>query len=118
MIQRWMLARLSFIMSVYNTRNLDWLDSLESICVQSFGDFEIIICDDGSNGETQDRITAWNQRDPRIRIIRNETNRGLGYSLNRCLEAAAGEYVIRQDDDDVSSPERAERQVAFMQGNP
>ncbi len=68
--------------------------------------------------------TCWNlladyaARDHRIRLARNEANLGLIRSLNRGLEIARGEFVARIDADDLSRPERLERQVSFFNGNP
>ena len=113
------MAIVSFLLCVHNTKRPEWLErSLESVCTQTFEDFEIILCDDGSNAETVAVIEAWRQREPRLRVLRNEVNRGLAFSLNRCLEVATGEYVVRQDDDDASSPDRLEKQIAFAREHP
>lgn len=51
-------------------------------------------------------------------IVKNETNKGLGYSLNRGLEFCTSKYVARMDTDDISLPDRFERQIKFMNSNP
>ena len=51
-------------------------------------------------------------------LIRNDENKHLAYSLNRCLEKATGYYVARMDGDDLSAPERFEKQVAFLEQHP
>ncbi|MHB9155901.1 MAG: glycosyltransferase family 2 protein, partial [Endomicrobiales bacterium] len=78
--------------------------AIESILGQSFTDFELLIINDGST-DASDRV-ARSYRDPRIRIIDNESNLGLIASLNRGIELARGEYIARQDADDLSLPDR------------
>ena len=57
------------------------------------------------------RIAA---QDARVTVFQNKTNRGLGASLNGCLSRAGGEYIARQDADDVSDPDRIERTTDFL----
>jgi glycosyltransferase involved in cell wall biosynthesis len=86
-------------------------EAIESILAQTYADFELIVIDDGSTDETP-RI-AQGYRDPRLRFLAQE-NRGLAATLNRGIGLARGRYVARQDQDDVSRPERFQRQVAFL----
>ncbi len=107
--------RVSVLMSVYNgARYLR--EAIDSILAQTFTDFEFIIVDDGSTDETPAILDSYT--DPRIVRLRNETNIGLTKSLNRGLAIARGEYVARQDADDVSFPERIQKQVAFLDAHP
>ena len=53
----------------------------------------------------------------RIKIIRNESNQGIAFSLNKCIEASSGEYIAKMDDDDFSHPLRFEKEVAFLDAN-
>jgi glycosyltransferase involved in cell wall biosynthesis len=102
------------LLSVHN--DLRFLpQAVESILAQAFDDFELLIIDDGStdgSGVYLDEL-----RDSRIRVRRNVANLGLTCSLNLGLDAAAGRWVARMDADDVSEPDRLERQVAFFQAN-
>ena len=93
-------------------------NAIESILEQTFTDFEFIIIDDGSTDNTWNVIQSYAQKDPRIKALRNEKNKGLIYSLNRGLDVARGKYVARMDDDDKSVPFRLERQVWAMDENP
>lgn len=103
--------RVSVLMSVYNgARYLR--EAVDSILDQSFGDFEFIIVDDGSSDGTPAILDSY--ADPRIVRLHNETNIGLTRSLNKGLAAARGEYVARQDADDISLPERLAKQVAYL----
>ena len=88
--------------------------SIESILNQTFRDFEMIICDDGSTDNSVEIIEEFVAKDNRVILIRNPINIKLAATLNNCLNAASGEYVARMDDDDVSHSDRFEKQVAFL----
>lgn len=105
----------SVLMSVYNAeRYLE--DAIQSILTQTYKDFEFIIIDDGSNDGSLAIINSIN--DDRIRLIVNEENKGLIYSLNRGLESAVGKYIIRMDADDISEPDRFDIQIRYMEEHP
>lgn len=103
-------------MPVYNTTVPFLREAVQSILDQSYQDFEFLIVDDGSTGETRQYLEQLH--DPRIRLIRNEKNLGVTKALNIGLRAAQGQYIARMDADDVSYPERLETQLAFMRSNP
>ena len=107
----------SVLMSTFNRAHA-LPNAIESILEQTFTDFEFIIIDDGSTDNTWNVIQSYAQKDPRIKALRNEKNKGLIYSLNRGLDVARGKYVARMDDDDKSVPFRLERQVWAMDENP
>ena len=92
--------------------------SIESIQAQTFTDWEMIICDDGSVDNSVEVIRAYAEKDTRIKLIVNECNHGLSYTLNRCLKVAAGEYCARMDGDDLCDALRFEKQVRFLDENP
>jgi glycosyltransferase involved in cell wall biosynthesis len=101
-------------MSVYNgDRYLK--ESIESILNQTFTDFEFIIIDDGSSDSSWDILTEYASKDRRVRLFKNEENIGLTQSLNKGLRLAKGEYIARQDADDISLPARFEKQVSYME---
>lgn len=110
------MVAISVIMSVFNTPVTILKEAVESILNQTFQDFEFIIIDDCSTGDSQAYLHTLS--DPRIRILRNEANKGLTKSLNIGLRAAKGKYIARMDSDDISFPERFEKQFAFMEKNP
>ena len=91
-------------------------DAVESILGQTFRDFEFLIIDDGSTDRGVEIVEEYG--DSRIRLVRNEGQIELIRTLNRGLELARGKYIARMDADDISLPERLERQVAFMEANP
>lgn len=107
--------RVSVLMSVRNGGR--WLrPAIESVLAQTWRDFEFLILDDASNDDSVAQIESFS--DPRIRLIRLPENIGLTRSLNHGLRAARGEIIARQDSDDLSSPERLEKQVAFLDRHP
>jgi len=107
--------KITVLMPVFNGERY-LVESVDSILDQSVKDFEFLIVDDGS---TDDSAAILNRYvDPRIRLISNEKNKGLIYSLNRGLKLARGDYVARMDCDDLSLPRRLECQFNFMESNP
>ena len=103
----------SVLMSVYNgAPTLE--KAAASVLAQTYRNLELILCDDASTDDTwriMQRIAA---QDARVTVFQNKTNRGLGASLNGCLSRAGGEYIARQDADDVSDPDRIERTMDFL----
>lgn len=106
----------SVIMSNYNTPEEYLRSAIESILNQTYGNFEFIITDDCSTDNSLSIIESYT--DKRIKILRNEENLGITKSLNKCLAVAKGEFVARMDGDDISLPERFEKQVEFLKSHP
>lgn len=104
---------ISVLLPVYNAERF-LADAIESILNQSFRNFELIIIDDGSSDNSPKIIKQFS--DERMIVITQE-NQGLAASLNKGLEIARGKYIARQDNDDISLPERFEKQVAFLEKN-
>ncbi len=108
-------CKVSVLMAVYNGET--YLDkAIISILQQSYEDFEFLIIDDASTDKTIEILRSYS--DPRITVVRNETNFGLTKSLNIGLKLAKGKYIARQDCDDISYKLRLERQVQFLDLNP
>lgn len=106
-------------MGVYNTSSVDMLrKSVQSIIDQSYGDWEFLICNDGSTNNTLAILNEIGKLDQRIRILSYRINHGLAYALNFCIQEAQGEYIARQDDDDQSKPDRLMKQLFFLQQHP
>jgi glycosyltransferase involved in cell wall biosynthesis len=91
--------------------------ALRSILDQTREDFELIVVDDGSTDGSASIVSALRDADSRVRLLRQE-NQGLTRSLNNALDLARGHYIARQDADDISFPERFERQAAFLESTP
>ncbi len=113
-----MSCAISVLMPVLNGDFTHLREAINSILKQSFKDFEFLIVDDGSNQETKDFLADYAAKDERIVIITNPTNIGVGNSLNKGLESAAGCYVARHDADDVAHPSRLAKQFAYMETSP
>lgn len=109
------MPRVSIISGAYNISKCYSFDkSILSILEQTFSDFEFIICEDGSSDNTWELLTAYAERDSRIKLLRNAKNLGLAASLNKCIAAAEGEYIARHDCDDYAAPDRIEKQVSYL----
>jgi glycosyltransferase involved in cell wall biosynthesis len=107
----------SVLMAVYDGG--EFLDeAVGSIVGQTFRDWEMVVVDDASTDGTTEKLQAWSQRDTRIRIVSNATNKGQTTSLNEGLRACRGTWIARQDADDVSSPARLARQMSYLHGHP
>lgn len=113
------MPSVSVLMSVYK-EPVKWMcDSINSILGQSFTDFEFIIIND--NPEKNDNyhiLQDFQKSDPRIILIQNDVNIGLTKSLNKALDLAKGKYIARMDADDISFPERLQRQYEYMENHP
>jgi glycosyltransferase involved in cell wall biosynthesis len=107
--------RISVIMPVYNAEP-HLRAAIESVLGQTFGDFELLIFDDGSTDGSRAAIESYD--DPRIRFFHHKENVGYVRHLNRGLELARGEYIFRMDADDIALPRRFERQLAFLDRHP
>ena len=109
--------RVTVLMGMFNAaRSLN--PAVESIVGQSYTNWELIVIDDGSTDSSPTLVRAWCERDGRIRTVTHPVNRGLAVSLNHGFALSRGEFVARMDADDVSLPERLERQVAFLDVRP
>lgn len=108
------MNRVTVVMPVLNGE-AHVAEAVASILRQTLRDFELLVIDDGSSDQSAAVVEGF--RDPRVRVLRNPTNLGVIASLNRGLDAAESEYVARMDADDVSLPERLERQVAFLEAH-
>jgi glycosyltransferase involved in cell wall biosynthesis len=112
------MVEVSVIMSVYNVGNCDILKlAVESILDQTLKNFELIICDDGSTDNSFEVLQKFEQKDKRVKLCRSRVNLKAGGARNYCLNIARGAYIAIMDADDYSSPDRLEKQLAFLQSN-
>lgn len=112
-----MSGKISVLMGIYNcAETLE--QAVRSIQNQTYSNWELILCDDGSTDHTYAVASALEQQDSRIILVRNKTNQGLNTTLNRCLSLATGDYIARMDGDDDCLPERFEKQLNFLESHP
>ncbi len=112
------MCRVSVIMGIYNCETT-LSEAVDSIVNQTFGEWKIIMCDDGSTDNTYKIAGEYQKKYPeRIILIRNVQNRGLNYTLNHCLQYADTEYVARMDGDDLSLSHRLQMEVDFLDSHP
>lgn len=104
---------ISILMPVHNEEQF-LSESIDSILTQTYSNFEFIIVDDGSTDATPKILKKYARQDRRIKIITLKKS-GLAHALNVALSQAQGHYIARMDADDVSLPQRFEKQVAYLQ---
>ncbi len=112
-----MEPRVSVISGVYNCAST-LVESLDSIAGQTYSDWEIVLCDDGSMDDTLRVARQWAVRNGRTKVLSNEHNIGLARTLDRCIAEASGELLARQDGDDISEPYRLAKLVQAMDAHP
>ena len=106
--------RVTVIMGVYNCEET-LEESLNSLLNQTYQNFKIVICDDKSTDNTLKISESFCSKYPdKFLLLRNEENKGLNYTLNKCLQHAEGDYIARMDGDDISLSKRFEKQVSFL----
>lgn len=113
-----MNCKISVIMSVYNCEKT-LREAIDSILKQTYSDWEFVICNDASTDGTQSILDEYKAAYPdKFILISNESNKRLAFSLNHCLKYATGEYVARMDGDDISMPDRFEKEINYLKQHP
>ena len=108
---------ISVIMGAYNCESTI-RESIDSITNQTYENWELIICDDCSSDKTYEIVKSYKDLyKEKIIIIKNEKNIGLAGSLNKCLKVVNGEYIARQDADDISVLTRFAKELKFLEEN-
>ncbi len=108
---------ISVLTTAYNAEGY-LAQAIKSILNQTFRNFEFIIIDDASTDKTWLIIQEFQKQDHRIVALRNETNLGIASNRNALLKNAKGKYMAWQDADDISLPNRLEKQYQLMENNP
>lgn len=106
----------SVIMPVFNGERF-LSEAILSILNQSYSNLELIIINDGSVDKSEDIIFKYKKKDKRIKYFKNKRNLGISRSLNKAIGLATGKYIARMDCDDVSLPERINKEVIVMERN-
>jgi len=106
----------SVLLPVYNAEPY-LRAAVESVLSQTFVDYELLAFDDGSTDGSLAILREYEAKDSRVRIFSRD-NRGLVPTLNELIVLARGRYLARMDADDISRPQRFEKQVMFLDSNP
>lgn len=106
---------ISVILPAYNAEKY-LKEAIDSILLQTYRNFELIVLNDGSTDSTEEIILSYD--DPRIKYVKNETNLKLIKTLNKGIGLAQGEYIARMDADDISLPTRFEKEIRMFEKNP
>lgn len=104
---------ISVVMPVYNSEKF-LAQAIESILMQTEGDFELLAIYDQSSDASLAIIERYQKLDVRIRLLRGR-GKNLIDALNQGIAAARGKFIARMDADDVSLPERFSKQVALLE---
>jgi glycosyltransferase involved in cell wall biosynthesis len=108
----------SVVMPIYNNTQEEFLrEAISSILSQTFTDFEFLILNDSPDNTKLDNIVK-SFHDKRIRYYKNKKNLGISGSRNKLIELAKGEFLAIFDHDDISLPDRLEKQVEFLNAHP
>lgn len=109
--------KISIIMGIFNC-SPTLAEAIDSILAQTYHNWELILCDDGSTDNTYSIAQQYASKYDNIILLRNNRNMGLNYTLNRCLECATGDYIARMDGDDLSLPDRLQIEADFLDDHP
>ncbi|MGR7811999.1 glycosyltransferase family 2 protein [Lacinutrix undariae] len=105
--------KVTVILPIYNgAQTLS--KTLDSLCAQTFKDFEVVACIDGSNDDSETILESYREQFLKLNILKNKKNRGLGSTMNRLLSHANGLYIAVAEQDDYYVATRLEKQVAVL----
>jgi Glycosyl transferase family 2 len=107
------VPRVTIGLAVYNGAKY-LAEAIQSILDQTFTDLELVICDNASTDATENICRDFCQRDPRVRYLRSEVNRGAAWNFNRTLDHARGEYFKWHAHDDTIAPTYIARAVEAL----
>ncbi len=102
---------ISVLMPAYNAEQYVG-EAIDSVLLQTLGDFELIVVDDSSTDGTANLLAR--VQDPRLRVLTNSANLGIAKSLNRAVAMARGRYIARIDHDDLCLPTRLAQQKELL----
>jgi len=109
-----MYSKISILLPTFNAGNNLFL-AVKSILNQSFKNWTLLILDDASTDNSLEKIN--NLSDERIKIFKNKINKGISYRLNQGIKLSSTKYIARMDSDDISFPDRLEKQFNFLEKN-
>lgn len=107
----------SVIMAAYNAEPFI-CEAIASVRAQTFDDWELVICDDGSTDRTATMVESLARSDSRIRLVRHTENRGLSAARNTAFANSLGRHIALLDADDVCPPHRIAMQLDWVSQHP
>lgn len=110
------MPKVSVLMPVYKTNEKYLREAISSILNQTFTDFEFLILDDCPDDDREAIVMSY--ADKRIKYYKNEQNLGITPSRNKLIDIAKGEYLAIFDHDDISHPQRLEKEVLYLDSHP
>jgi glycosyltransferase involved in cell wall biosynthesis len=108
---------LCVLMATYNDEKYI-AAALDSILSQTYGDFELLVINDGSSDGTEGILREYARKDGRVRVVLCDKNTGLASALNLGLRETGADLVARMDADDVALPDRLEKQMEYLAAHP
>ena len=112
------MKKVSIIMATYQTEQENLKIAIDSILNQTYENIELILVCDGDHEEYERMKQIEQENKNKMKVLLNETNKGLPYSLNKAIKQSTGEYIARLDSDDICMKNRIEKQVQFLEENP
>lgn len=106
----------SVITPAYNSERFI-AETINSVISQTYQNWELIIVDDGSTDNTVNVVKSFQEKDARIKLFENKTNKGSAFSRNLALRNAKGRWIAFLDSDDLWHPSKLEKQIEFMSKN-
>src|SRR3990167_3467236 len=108
--------KISVVLPCYNRQDMIH-HAIQSIMDQTFDDWELIVVDDGSTDRSVAIIKPY-LKDPRVKLLINKKNRGISYTRNRGNKLAKADWIVVQDSDDMSLPDRLQHYWDYIRANP
>lgn len=110
--------KINVLMGIYNCE-ATLSEAIDCLLAQTYEDWLLIMCDDGSTDNTYQIACNYQERFPdKIVVLKNQENKGLNYTLNKCLSTANCEYIARMDGDDTCSPDRFQIEIDVLENEP
>lgn len=110
------MKKISIITPLFNAREFI-KETIESVLLQTYTNWELIFIDDCSTDDTAKIIESYCAKDDRMKLIKHKTNKGVAASRNTALDFATGEYIAFLDGDDLWLPNKLKIQLDFMENN-
>ncbi len=108
---------ITVIMGIYNCAST-LEEAVSSLINQTYTDWNLVMCDDGSDDSTLEVARSICEAlGDRVLLLKNDSNMGLNYTLNKCLDYVNGEFVARMDADDVCTPDRFQKEYDFLKNH-